>query len=52
MLESRSAWQLSWQIWINRIPCEPTPVMPLGYLIAREFPMRTPGGERGGPPIV
>ena len=24
----------------------------IGYLIAREFPMRAPGGERGGPPIV
>jgi hypothetical protein len=24
----------------------------VGYLIAREFPMRAPGGERGGPPIV
>jgi hypothetical protein len=24
----------------------------VGYLIAREFPMRAPGGERGGPAIV
>ena len=24
----------------------------IGYLIAREFPMRARGGERGGPPIV